>query len=111
MGVERVALLLSDKDFTRRPDLFIAALGTEARALAFKLMGELQVKGVSVEIDYDGKSLKSQLRRSDKFNSCFTLVIGEDEMAKGTAQFKDMDKGTQADIRLDASDIFAALRP
>ncbi|MBT0665776.1 histidine--tRNA ligase [Geobacter pelophilus] len=111
MGVERVALLLSDKNFTRRPDLFIAALGTEARGFAFKLMGELQAKGVSVEIDYDGKSLKSQLRRSDKFNSRFTLVIGEDEIAKGTAQFKDMDKGTQADIRLETQDIFAALRP
>jgi histidyl-tRNA synthetase len=109
MGVERVALLLSDKDFSRRPDLFIAALGVDARDIAFKLMGELQIKGFGVEIDYDGKSLKSQLRRADKFNSRFTLVVGEDEIARGTAQLKDMDAGTQSDMGLDSDKIAARL--
>jgi histidyl-tRNA synthetase len=109
MGVERVALLLSDKDFSRRPDLFIAALGGDARDIAFKLMGELQIKGFGVEIDYDGKSLKSQLRRADKFNSRFTLVVGEDEIARGTAQLKDMDAGTQSDMGLDSDKIAAGL--
>ncbi|GAM09969.1 histidine--tRNA ligase [Geobacter sp. OR-1] len=109
MGVERVALLLAERDFAGRPDLFIAALGDDARQCAFKLMGELQSKGVSVEIDYDGKSLKSQLRRSDKFNSRFTLVIGGDEIAKGTAQLKDMDAGTQRDVSLVADAIAIVL--
>ncbi|HLO27208.1 MAG TPA: histidine--tRNA ligase, partial [Geobacteraceae bacterium] len=93
MGVERVALLLAEKEFKKRPDLFIAALGEAAHNEAFKLMTGLQRSGVSVEIDYEGKSLKSQMRRSDKFNSRFTLIIGEDEMAKGRAQLKNMDAG------------------
>jgi histidyl-tRNA synthetase len=100
MGVERVALLLAEKDFRKRPDLFIAALGEAARTEAFILMSGLQREGVAVEIDYEGKSLKSQMRRADKFNARFTLIIGDDELTKGVAALKDMDQGTQAEIGL-----------
>ncbi|WP_224960586.1 histidine--tRNA ligase [Geomonas subterranea] len=109
MGVERVALLLAEKDFSRRPDLFIAALGDEAHAEAFRLMSALQRLGLAVEIDYEGKSLKSQMRRADKFNSRFTLIIGGDEITRGTAPLKNMDGGTQDDVALDAASIQAAM--
>ena len=105
MGVERVALLLADREFRKRPDLFIAALGEAARQESFRLMTSLQKLGVSVEIDYEGKSLKSQMRRSDKFKSRFTLIIGEDELAKGRAQLKNMDAGTQEDVAFSAEEI------
>jgi histidyl-tRNA synthetase len=110
MGVERVALLLAEKEFARRPDLFIAALGEEAHAEAFRLMTALQRVGVAVELDYEGKSLKSQMRRADKFNSRFTLIIGGDELATGTAPLKDMDGGTQTEIALDPALIMKVVK-
>ncbi|HJV64182.1 MAG TPA: histidine--tRNA ligase [Geomonas sp.] len=110
MGVERVALLLAEKEFARRPDLFIAALGEEAHAEAFRLMTALQRMGVAVELDYEGKSLKSQMRRADKFNSRFTLIIGGDELAKGAAPLKDMDGGTQSEVALDAALIMKVVK-
>jgi histidyl-tRNA synthetase len=110
MGVERVALLLAEKEFSRRPDLFIAALGDEAHAEAFRLMSALQKGGAAVEIDYEGKSLKSQMRRADKFKSRFTLIVGGDELARGTAPLKNMDGGTQSDVALDAAEILKVLK-
>ena len=110
MGVERVALLLAEKDFRKRPDLFIAALGDAARTEAFILMSGLQREGVAVEIDYEGKSLKSQMRRADKFNARFTLIIGDDELAKGVAALKDMDQGTQAEIGLKVTAIAPSVK-
>lgn len=101
MGVERVALLLGEQEFARRPDLFIAALGSEAQDEAFRLMCGLQRLGISVEMDYEGKSLKSQMRRSDKFNTRFTLIIGSDELANSRATLKAMDTGSQSDVLLD----------
>ncbi|GFE58427.1 histidine--tRNA ligase [Geobacter sp. AOG1] len=101
MGVERVALLLADREFRKRPDLFVAALGEPAQERAFSLMCALQRRGISVEIDYEGKSLKSQMRRSDKFKSRFTLIVGEDELTRGMAVLKNMDAGTQSEIPLD----------
>lgn len=102
MGVERVALLLADREFRKRPDLFMAALGEPAQEKAFSLMCDLQRRGIAVEIDYEGKSLKSQMRRSDKFKSRFTLIVGEDELARRIAVLKNMDAGTQTEIPLDA---------
>jgi histidyl-tRNA synthetase len=111
MGVERVALLLAEGEFRKRPGLFIAALGDEAHDEAFRLMCSLQKLGVAVEIDYEGKSLKSQMRRSDKFASRFTLIIGGDELAKGRAQLKEMDAGTQEEVALTAEEIAARVKP
>ena len=111
MGVERVALLLAEKEFRKRPDLFIAALGQAAQDLAFLLMTSLQRQGVAVEIDYEGKSLKSQMRRSDKFNARFTLIIGEDELAGGRANLKEMDAGSQEEVPLAADEIARRVKP
>jgi histidyl-tRNA synthetase len=110
IGVERVALLLAEQEFKRRPDLFIAAIGEAAHAEAFRLMTALQRQGVAVELDYEGKSLKSQMRRADKFKARFTLIIGEDELGRGTAPLKDMDGGTQGEVALDAAAILAGLK-
>jgi histidyl-tRNA synthetase len=105
MGVERVALLLSEQRFKKTPDLFIAALGEKARNEAFRIMSNLQRKGVSVETDYEGKSLKSQMRRADKFNARFTLIIGEDELARAIGLLKNMTAGIQEETPLDPEEI------
>ena len=99
MGVERVALLLGEKDFSRRPDLFMATLGAGERAFAFRLMNELLQKGLRVEMDYEGKSLKSQMRRADKLGARYSVVIGESEVASGRAVFKRMADGEQVESR------------
>jgi histidyl-tRNA synthetase len=101
MGVERIVLLLKEQDFRRRPDLFIVYLGEGARKMSFSLMSKLLQSGVSVEIDYEGKSLKSQMRRADKLRARYTLIIGENELNKGMVVLKEMDNGTQIEIQLD----------
>ena len=105
LGVERVAILLSDRKFARHPDLFIAALGEEAQRKSFFYMSRLQRQGLWVEIDFDGKSLKSQMRRADKFKSRFTLIIGEEELARGEGILKNMDAGTQQPVKLEEDTI------
>ena len=110
MGVERVALLLAEHDFKRSPDLFIAALGEPARDQAFRLMSSLQRIGVSVETDYEGKSLKSQMRRSDKFNARFTLIIGEEELAIGRGFLKSMSAGTQEETPFTVEEIYLKVK-
>jgi histidyl-tRNA synthetase len=110
LGVERVVLLLDGEGFEKRPDLFIAYHGEAAGDAAFLLMSRLQRMGVSVELDYEGKSLKSQMRRADKFRARYTLIIGEDELAKGMAVLKEMDRGVQGEVTLDADAIAVKLK-
>lgn len=109
MGVERVALLLREQDFGVCPDLFIAAMGEDAQGEAFRLMSALQRLGLAVEMDYEGKSLKSQMRRSDKLKARYTLIIGGDELAKGSALLKQMATGHQVEVKLAPEAIEASL--
>jgi histidyl-tRNA synthetase len=110
MGVERIVLLLEEQDFRKRPDLFIVFLGESAQKKSFNLMSKLQRLGISVEIDYEGKSLKSQMRRADKFKARYTLIIGENELNKGMAALKEMDKGVQMEVSLEPREIADRVR-
>lgn len=101
MGVERL-VLMKGEELVQPPrlELFLAAIGDEAARRAFTLMSGLQRQGRRVEMDYEGKSLKSQLRRADKLRARHVLILGEDEIARQVALLKDMDAGTQEEVLL-----------
>jgi histidyl-tRNA synthetase len=105
MGLERIALLLGSQEFISFPDLFIATMGLGERDVAFCLMDGLLKSGVRVEMDYEGKSLKSQMRRADKLKARYSVVIGENEVATGSATFKRMADGLQSDAALTVAGI------
>jgi len=105
MGLERIALLLGSQEFATQPDLFIATMGGAERDVAFRLMDGLLKSGVRVEMDYEGKSLKSQMRRADKLKARYSVVVGENEVASGHASFKRMADGIQSDSALTVAGI------
>jgi histidyl-tRNA synthetase len=110
MGLERVALLLGSQEFASLPDLFIATMGGGERDFAFRLMDGLLKSGIRVEMDYEGKSLKSQMRRADKLKARYSVVIGGNEVASGRASFKRMADGIQTDADLAVSGILSLVR-
>lgn len=112
MGVERLVLLLSERQIENdRPELFIAALGQEAQQFAFSLLTTLQRQGMRAEMDYTGKSLKSQMRRADKLGARFSLILGEDELAKNVAPLRNMSGGEQTEVSInDPEQIFSSIK-
>ena len=101
-GVERLTLLLHMKGNPESagPALFIVWIGAKARDWAFPLVHRLRRKGVSAEIEGEARSLKSQMRRADKLKAVAVLIIGEDELQKGTAVLRDMKSKRQEEISL-----------
>jgi histidyl-tRNA synthetase len=61
-------------------------------------------------MDYEGKSLKSQMRRADKLGARYSVVIGESELASGRATFKHMVDGQQIESRMIDADVQELLR-
>ncbi len=102
IGMERLILLLQqDQPERERPaPVCIATLGEPARQRGFLLAQELRASGMEAEIDYDGRSLKSQMRRADKLGARYVLILGEDELQRGEIQLKDMLEKTQRMIPL-----------
>ncbi len=99
IGMERlVSLLPKDKEFIQTPHFFIAALGEEPFKEAYRLVNQLHHKGIRAELDYEGKSLKSQMRRADKLKARYVLILGEDELKRGKAVLRNMESKSQEDI-------------
>ncbi len=102
IGLERLVLMKGEQRIRpAAPQLFLAAIGKEAAEQAFVLMSQLQVAGVRAEMDYLGKSLKAQMRRANKLNAAYTLILGEDELRSGEAQLKNMSDSSQSMVALD----------
>jgi histidyl-tRNA synthetase len=101
LGLERLIALVPFDDvenIEKKPDIFVIPLGENAESTAFNLIHQLRSGGLSVERDYDGGSMKSQMRKANKSSSRFALIIGEHEIKKGTYQLKNMHDGKQLNI-------------
>jgi histidyl-tRNA synthetase len=99
IGMERlISLLPKDKEFIRHPDLFIAAPGKETHQEAYRLANQLHVEGIRAEFDYEGKSLKSQMRRADKLKARYVLILGEEELEKGRVVLRNMKDKSQEEL-------------
>jgi histidyl-tRNA synthetase len=93
-----VSLLPKEKEFVRNPHLFIAALGEETCKEAYRLANQLHLQGIRAELDYAGKSLKSQMRRADKLRAQYVLILGEEELKRGRAALRNMETKSQEEI-------------
>jgi histidyl-tRNA synthetase len=102
IGMERLILLLQQEQPSpaRVPPIFIAVLGDKARHRGFLLSQEIRDLGLEVELDYEGRSLKSQMRRADKLGSRYVLILGEDEILRNEGQLRDMQEKTQSQLPL-----------
>ncbi|MGV8074020.1 MAG: histidine--tRNA ligase [Syntrophobacteraceae bacterium] len=102
IGMERLILLLQQQQaITKRsPFCFVALLGEKARDRGFLLTQELRGLGLAVEMDYEARSLKSQMRRADKLGARYVLILGEQEIEKGEVQLRDMANKAQTNISL-----------
>jgi histidyl-tRNA synthetase len=102
IGMERLTSLLKESSTakTPTPEIFIATLGETAAKEGLKIANRLRAQGSWVELGYAGSSLKSQLRRADRLASQYVLIIGDDELSQGKAQWKRLDDGSQGEISL-----------
>jgi histidyl-tRNA synthetase len=55
--------------------------------------------------------MKRGLKRADRINAAAAILIGDDELAKGSVTVRNLDSGEQADVAIaDLTDHLAAYR-
>jgi len=81
-------------------DVFIAPLGEAAARHAALLARDLRKRGGSVEVSSD-KKLKRALETANKIGAQYALIFGDDELASGTFQWKNMTTGEQVALSRD----------
>ena len=103
IGFDRLAELVGSyaPDLAQKPDIFLAALGSESQALAFEWVCALGNAGIRAEMDMGAKSLKSQMKRADRLGAANVLMVGDNELQEGTAILRDMETKEQESVQLD----------
>ena len=105
LGIERLLLLMEANEIAipeeNKPEVFVAVVGEAAKAFGLKLCRELRQKGVIAEMDTLARNIKGQFKYADRLGARYTLVIGEDELAKGVVSLKDMSRSEQREISID----------
>ena len=104
LGIERL-LMLMDANGVEIPEpesvnAFIVTMGDAARAAGLKLLRELHKEGISAQMDDLSRNVKGQFKYASRLKAKNTIVIGEDELARGVVQLKDMDKHEQREVSL-----------
>ncbi|HDP16392.1 MAG TPA: histidine--tRNA ligase [Candidatus Omnitrophica bacterium] len=111
-GMERMLLGLKKDNIVSGPalDAFVAVTGEGVYEKAFILTNELRKKGLSCDIDYSARTLKTQLRMAEKSGARAVVIFGEDEIKKGKVSLKDMLKREQKEVEIgDAAEEILAL--
>ena len=83
-------------------DLFIIPMGQAAKSAALKYAADLRAAGFKVELAFGDRALKTAMKIADKSGARYSLVIGDEEMASGVVEVKEMSRGTANSVRLDS---------
>jgi len=98
MGMERLVELFEvcgGQAPERHADVYVVAVGDGALEQAFEVAEELrdQFAGVHIDVNLGGGSFKAQMKRADKSNAEYALVLGETEIAEQRIGLKPLRSG------------------
>lgn len=79
-------------------DIYFIAMGDEARLRTVTLMQALRAHGISCDMSFDSRSLKSAIKNADRVAAPFVAIVGEDEMHSNSVQVKNMTTGEQESL-------------
>jgi histidyl-tRNA synthetase len=79
----------------------MAALGARAQERAFQWLQELRMKKVRAEMDFEDRSLKAQMRRANKLEASYALIVGDRELEEGTAVLRNLESKVQEEVPLE----------
>ncbi len=96
LGVERLLMLLGDREEPPPSGaVFLAISSPRFAEEAFRWKIRLAREGIRAEMDYEGRSLRSQFKRADRSGARLAVVFGEAEEARGAVALRDLARGEQ----------------
>ena len=112
MGLERVIANLRLQNFelpyAKNTRVLVAHVGSEAMREAVRLASKLRQQGISTTIGPSKRGLRSQLKYASTIRMTHVVIIGQDELLKGSYILRNMGKGEQIEVR--AEEVFNHLR-
>jgi histidyl-tRNA synthetase len=75
-------------------------LGETAERRIFALVAELRRAGIAADMAFGGKGLKGAMKGADRSGAAYAVILGDRDIAAGSAQVKDLASGDQIAVPL-----------
>ena len=105
LGIERLLIRLDELGVeipnNELLDLYVVALGDEAKNFCFSLVNKMRNENIKVDIDHMNRGLKPQMKYANKIGCKYTAVLGDNEISCGRVNLKNMATGEQTEVEID----------
>ena len=105
IGLERLFLALNmegiDIKEVINPEIYVIPMGCESKEKVMSLVNTLRLSGFNVEMDYNGRNLKSNFKNADRLGVKFIIIVGEEEINSKILTIKDNDTKDEYKVKLD----------
>jgi histidyl-tRNA synthetase len=106
LSIERLIAALKaegvDMEVNEGIDVYLAALGDDAKDYTVGLLQKLRLAGFSAERDYLNRKFKAQFKAADRLNAKYVAILGDDELKNNKINVKNMASGEQEEVDLDS---------
>ena len=116
IGLERVFLLMQEYRVVAddAPDVYLVNVGELAEKAAFALAEKLRQAGLQVVLHAGGGSFKSQMKKADRSQARYAIILGDDEVNTQQVSLKPMRADAsdqQQQLSLDAAIAYLQIKP
>ena len=82
----------------RDPAVFVVGVGEVEAEEVLGVAEELRSEGYRVISEMSGRSMKAALKRADRAEARWAVLIGEDDLSKGAVTVRNLEKGEQKSV-------------
>jgi histidyl-tRNA synthetase len=102
VGLERISLMLPEASSSSVNEClyYVAAFGEEGMKRGLVLLDELRRVGLSAQCDYRATTLKAHLRQADRSKCRYAILLGDDEVARGSVILRNLQLKAQEELPL-----------
>ena len=108
IGIERLAHLIGNIVESKKNISFIIVT-SNLEPKAYKIAHQLRAinKNILLDINLSNSSMKSKLRRANKHNAEYAIIIGDDELISNTAIIKPLSNELEEQITVSIKDLYS----
>ena len=100
-GMERIAMLMDEKLVENKENGVYVVYFDETKEYFIKTLEELRKNDIKASFDYNPKSFGAQMKKANKINAEYVLILGEDEQKENVVTLKKFSTGEQEKYSLD----------
>ncbi len=94
-GMERIAMLMDESLIENKEEKIFAIYFDDTQDYFINTVSRLRENGIKVNFDYNPKSFGAQMKKANKINAEYVLILGEEEQNKNIITMKKFSTGEQ----------------